>query len=85
MHSDHHLLHSLTFELCDFLLVVTFARDDPSRLALHGTSDVDRTLLLLELLHFFLKIHRLHRIALDRCEWLRNSSTSRAVGPSPSL
>ena len=45
---DHHLLHNLTIELCDFLLVVTFARDDPTRLVLHGTSDVDRTLLLLE-------------------------------------
>ena len=32
----------------------------------------------------FLKIHRLHLIALDRCEWQRTSPTSRAVGPSPS-
>ena len=81
---DHHLLHSLTVELCDFLLVVTFTRDDPTRFVLHGTSDGDRTLLLLKLLHFFLKIHRLHLIALDRCEWPRTSPTSRAVGPSPS-
>ena len=28
---DHHLLHSLTIELRDFLLVVTVARDDPTR------------------------------------------------------
>ena len=33
---------------------------------------------------FFLKIHRLHLIALDRCEWPRTSPTSRAVGLSPS-
>ena len=79
---DHHLLHSLTIELCDFLLVATFARDDSTRLVLHGTSDFDRTLLLLELLHFFLKIHRLQLIALDRCGWPRTSS--RAVGLSPS-
>ena len=43
---------------------------------LHGTSDVDRTLLLLELLHFFLKIHRLNLIALDRCEWPRTSPSN---------
>ena len=48
--------------------MATFARDDPSDL---------------ELLHFFLKIHRLHLIALDRCEWPRTSPTSRAVGLSP--
>ena len=46
---------SLTIELCDFHHVVTFARDDPTRLVLHGTSDVDRTLLLLELLHCLLE------------------------------
>ena len=53
--------------LCDSL-GATFARDDPTGLVLHETSDVDRTLLLLELLHFFLKLHRLHLNALDRCE-----------------
>ena len=41
----HHLLHSLTIKLRDFLVVI-FARDDPTRLVLHGTTDVDRTLLL---------------------------------------
>ena len=35
------------------LLRTLFARDDSTRLALRGTSDVDCTLLLLELLHFF--------------------------------
>ena len=75
---------SLTIELRYFLLVVIFARDDPTRLVLHGTGDVDRTLLLLELLHFSMKIHRLHLIALDRCEWPRTSPNSRAVGLRPS-
>ena len=32
----------------------------------------------------FLKIHRHSVIALDRCDWPRTFSTSRAVGPSPS-
>ena len=32
----------------------------------------------------FLKIPRLHVIALDRCEWPRTSPTSRAMGLSPS-
>ena len=80
---DYHLLHSPTIELQDFLLVVTFACDDPTRLVLHGTSDVDRTLLLLELLHFFLKIHRLHLNALDRCEWLRASRNFSCSGSKP--
>ena len=38
----------------------------------------------LSFLHFFLKIHRLHLIAFDRCEWPRTSPTSRAMGPRPS-
>ena len=52
---DHHLLHNLIIELCDFLLVVIFARDDQTRIVFHGQSDVDHTLLLLELLHYFLE------------------------------
>ena len=78
------LLHSLTIELLissswSPLHVMTQLAS-----VLRGTSDVDRTLLLLELLHFLLKIHRLHHIAPDRCEWPRTSPTSRAVGLSPS-
>ena len=75
----------LTIELCDFLLVVTFVSDDPTRLVLHGTSDVDRTLFCSSCFFtVFFKIHRLHLIALDRCERPRTSPTSRAAGLSPS-
>ena len=68
------LINILAIELCDFLLVVTFARDDPTRLDLHGTSDVDRTLLLLDE-----DSPASSLIALDSCEWPRTSPTSRAV------
>ena len=79
------IFFSLTIELRDFLLVVTFARDDPTRLVLHGTSDVDRPLLLLELLHFCLKIHRLHLIARDRCELASHFSNFSSSGSRPFL
>ena len=64
-------LPNLTIELRAFLLVVTFARDDPTRLVLHGTSDVDRTLLLLELLHCLLEDSSASsHCSLDCCEGL---------------
>ena len=49
-----------------------------------GQATLTRTLLLLELLHFFLKIHRLHLIALDRCElFLCTSPTCSCSGSKP--